>query len=73
MYADNVIRSLRLTVSARGSNEVSTDVARQNDGPPQYRVVRETNGRPVLKVRVSLFCNTWLRPEGQLDRGPCCP
>ena len=45
-----------LTVSARGSSEVLTDVARQKDRPPQYRVVRETNGRPVLKVRVSLFC-----------------
>ena len=47
------MQSLQLTVSA---SEVSTDVARQKDGPPQYRVVRETNGRPVLKVRVSLFC-----------------
>ena len=45
-----------LTVSARGSSEVSMDVARQKDGPPQYRVVREKNGRPVLKVRVSLVC-----------------
>ena len=48
VYADDVIRSLRLTVNARGSSEVSTDFARQKDGPPQYRVVRETNGRPVL-------------------------
>ena len=56
-YADDVIQSLRLTVSVRGSSdsEVSTDFARQKDGPPQYRVVRETNGRPVLKVRLSLF------------------
>ena len=54
-YVDDVIRSLRLTVSARGSSKVSTGVARQKDGPPQYRVVHETNGRPVLKVRVSLF------------------
>ena len=38
-----------------GSNEVSTDFARQKDGSPQYRVVRETNGRPVLKVWLSLF------------------
>ena len=52
MYADDVIQSLRLTVSAHGSSEVSTDVARQKDGLPQYRVVRETNGRPVLKGRV---------------------
>ena len=50
---DDVIPSLRLTVSAHGSSEVLTDVARQKDGPPQYRVVRE---RPVLKVRLSLFC-----------------
>ena len=55
MYVDDVIRSLRLTVSAHGSSEVSTDFARQKDGPPQYRVVRETNGRPVLKVWLSLF------------------
>ena len=52
---DDVIRFLWLTVSARGSSEVSTDFARQNDGPPQYRVVHETNGRPVLKVWLSLF------------------
>ena len=37
------------------SSEVSMDFARQKDGPPQHRVVRETNGRPVLKVRISLF------------------
>ena len=55
VHVDDVIRSLRLTVSARSSSEVSTDVARQKDGPPQYRVVHETNGRPVLKVWLSLF------------------
>ena len=52
-----------LTVSARGSSEVSTDVARQKDGPPQYRVVRETKGRPVLKVLFGLclcFVNRYL-------------
>ena len=54
-YADDVIRSLRLTVSVCSSSEVSTDFARQKDGLPQYRVVRETNGRPVLKVWLSLF------------------
>ena len=48
MYADDVIRSLQLTVSARGSRRIL-------QGSPQYRVVRETNGRPVLKVRLSLF------------------
>ena len=37
MYTDDVIRSLRLPVSARGSSEVSTDFARQKDLPPQYR------------------------------------
>ena len=56
MYTDDVTQSLRLTVTARGSSEVLTDVARQKDGPLQYQVVRETNGRPVLKVRVSFFC-----------------
>ena len=56
VYADNVIRSLRLMVSARGSSEVSTDFVRQKDGPPQYQVVRETNWRPVLKVQLSFFC-----------------
>ena len=55
VYADDITRSLRLTVSAHGSSEVLTDFARQKDGPPQYRVVHETNGRPVLKVRLSLF------------------
>ena len=45
----------RLTVSARGFSEVLTDFARQKDGLPQYRVVRETNGRPMLKVWLSLF------------------
>ena len=55
VYADDVILSLRLMVSARGSREVSMDIARQKDGPPQYRVVRDTNGRPVLKVWLSLF------------------
>ena len=55
MYMEDVIRSLQLTVSARGSSEVSTDFAKQKDGPPQYRVVHEVNRGPVLKVRVSLF------------------
>ena len=55
VHVDDVIRSLRLMVSARGSSEVSTDVARQKDGLPQYQVVCETNGRPVLKVWLSLF------------------
>ena len=55
VYADDITRSLRLTDSAHGSSEVLTDFARQKDGPPQYRVVREKNGRPVLKVRLSLF------------------
>ena len=55
LHADDVIRSLWLTVSARGSSEVLTDFARQKDGPPQYRVVRKTNGRPVLKVWLSLL------------------
>ena len=61
MYTDDVIRSLWLTASARSSSEVSMDFARQKDGPPQYRVVRETNGRPVLKVRLHLcFINRYL-------------
>ena len=34
VYADDVIRPLRLTVSARGCSEVSTDFARQKDGLP---------------------------------------
>ena len=52
VYMDDVIRSLRLMVSVRSSSEVSTDFAR-----PQYRVVRETNGRPVLKGSfASLLC-----------------
>ena len=55
VYADDITLSLRLTVSACGSSEVLTDFARQKDGLPQYRVVRETNGRPVLKVWLSLF------------------
>ena len=36
VYVDDVIQSLRLTVSARGSSEVSTDFARQKDGLPRY-------------------------------------
>ena len=36
VYVDDIMRSLQLTVSACSSSEVSTDFARQKDGPPQY-------------------------------------
>ena len=55
----DVIRSLRLTVNARGSSEVSTDFVRQKDGPSQYRVVRETNGRLVLKFYTDHKIRGW--------------
>ena len=70
MYADDVIQFLWLTVSARGSSEVSTDFARQKDGPPQYQVVRETNGKPVLKVWLSLFRTTKLTKIGTPQKYP---